>query len=92
MSHPMLSSLDATIPVYLIQQKEAHNREQLRKGATPLSPYVLQQFTPATVLHNFFMELDSYVTIKDWHSHFCKSPNFMNVRVGIIQVKKSFIV
>lgn len=74
---------------YLIQQKEAHDRELVRQGSNPLSPYVLHQFTPETMVHNFLMEIGSYVTIKDWHSQFCKSPNFMNVRVGIIQVVKN---
>ena len=81
----------APLPAYLIQHKEAHDREQARHGANPLPSYILQQLSPSTMVHNFLMEMDSYVTLKDWHSHFCRSPNFMNVRVGIIQVEKRYI-
>ena len=80
----------ASVPLmpYLRQQKEVHEREQIRLGLAPLPPYILQNFTPSEIIHNYLMQMDSFVTIKEWHSRFCKAPAFMKVRVGIIQVKK----
>ena len=88
-SHGPSQDSAASVPLipYLRQQKEVHEREQIRLGLAPLPPYILQQFTPSEIIHNYLMQMDSFVTIKEWHSRFCKSPAFMKVRVGIIQVK-----
>ena len=89
-SHGPSQDSAASVPLipYLRQQKEVHEREQIRLGLAPLPPYILQQFTPSEIIHNYLMQMDSFVTIKEWHSRFCKAPAFMKVRVGIIQVKK----